>query len=142
MAGQVRRGFLLIIACLTLAACAVTPARAQSAAALQGEGLFIVSFSAGPAWRTDAPMSEQAGMRAHGENMARLFAEGRIYAAGPYMTDDSAQMGDGGMIIMRGSSREEVERLLSEDPAVAGGLFVAEVTRWWPRFREEGPLPN
>lgn len=131
-----RRGQVVLSSLAVLAGCAV------GAPFDRVETLFVVSFSPGAAWQDGVPMSQQPGLRAHGENMARLFAEGRIYAAGPYMQDDGAAMGEGGMMIVRARSREEVELMLAADPAIMSGVFVARVARWRPRFREAGPLPS
>lgn len=132
------RRWAVSLAAGALLAMSLTPAPAEEAPM---EGLFVVSFSAGPEWRAGVPMSSQSGMRAHGEYMARLHAEGRLYAGGPYMRDDGAAMGEGGLMIVRARSREEVEDILAIDPAITGGLFVPEVMRWRPRFRSDEPLP-
>lgn len=135
-----RRGWgALALGALMAFAAAPSPAEEEGASV---QGLFIISFSTGPGWRAGEPMSRQPGMREHGAYMAQLFAEGRLYAGGPYMRDDGAEMGEGGMMIVRASSREEVERILAIDPAITGGLFVAHVLRWAPRFREDAPLPQ
>lgn len=138
MAKLARRGLIVFAGALLAGA----PSRAQGRSEAEGgEALFIISFSTGPGWREGVPMSRQPGMRAHGEYMARLFAERRLYAGGPFMRDDGAEMGEGGLMIVRASSRAEVEQILAADPAIIGGLFIAQVSRWRPRFRADAPLP-
>ena len=143
MFGFVRRGLILFGAAFVAAAIASAPVHAQPGeyGASTG-GLFIISYTAGPNWREGAPMSQQPGMRAHGEYITGLFAEGLIFAAGPYMQDDGVNMGEGGLIIVRAENREAVDAIVAADPAVTGGLFVPQVSRWWPRFRTGAPLPQ
>jgi len=130
-----RRGIIGLAAFMAVAAGARAAAQSRS-------GLFIIRFSAGPGWLAGAPMSQQPGLRAHGEYMARLFAAQRLYAGGPFMQDDGAAMGEGGMMIVHAERLDEVEAILAADPAIVSGVFAAEVVRWRARFRAEAPLPQ
>ena len=45
---------------------------------------------------------------------------------------------EGGIILARGESRDEVAALAATDPFVAGGVAEAEVIEWAPTFAGEG----
>jgi uncharacterized protein YciI len=44
----------------------------------------------------------------------------------------------GGVILARGSSRDETEALAASDPFFIGGVSSAEVIEWTPSFAAEG----
>lgn len=111
---------------------AVPVASYAQAAATSEQGLFAIIYRAGPAWRQGKPMQEQA-LGPHEAYMRRLFAEGRTYVAGPLGPD-------GGLILVHGHDKEEVEALMKNDPAVTSGLFVGEVRRFIPVFLRPEPL--
>jgi uncharacterized protein YciI len=96
--------------------------------------LYLFQYSPGPAWRAGAPMREQ-GLAPHGAYMQRLMDEGRLFAGGGYVG------ADGGMAVVVASSMDEARALLAADPAIASGIFVAELRQWRPRFRTDAPLP-
>ena len=96
--------------------------------------LFIVIYRPGPSWQAGRPMSEQ-GLLPHGRYMRSLFDQGRLQGGGPFVGSD------GGMMIVRASGMDEIHAILAADPAVIGGIFVAQVEHWWPRFRAPQPLP-
>lgn len=56
----------------------------------------------------------------HLANIDRLYAEGKIIAAGPFY-------GGGGLFIFRESSIENVQNLLQTDPAIAARRFLIEI---------------
>ena len=78
-------------------------------------------------------MREQ-DLRAHGAYHARLLREGRSFAGGGYVGED------GGLAIVRAASVEEARAMLAADPAIASGVFAAELRQWAPRFHGDGPL--
>lgn len=85
--------------------------------------VFLVILEPGPAWIKGKPLSEQP-LREHGRYLLQRYSEGLIKEAGPF-TDDS-----GGALIYRATSREAVDTLLAEDPAVAEGILVPRVYPW------------
>lgn len=56
----------------------------------------------------------------HLDNIARLFKEGIILAAGPFNSG-------GGIFIMRASSRKAIDSLLLTDPAIKAKRFIIEI---------------
>jgi uncharacterized protein len=62
------------------------------------------------------------------ENINRLAAEGKLSLAGPFGKNDKSFRG---LYIFNVSTLEEAERLVSLDPAVEAGVFVADLTPWY-----------
>jgi uncharacterized protein YndB with AHSA1/START domain/uncharacterized protein YciI len=81
----------------------------------------LVLLEHGPHWPSSLDGPEMATLRAHGAHVARLLAEGKVLFAGP-APDRSC-----GVLVFDVAERDELERLLAADPAVAGGLFVSDV---------------
>jgi len=122
------RRFLL---CFLLVLAAV-PAAAQPPAEPARE-LFLFLFRPGPAWVAGRPMHQQ-DLRAHGAYHAALVREGRAAAGGGYVGME------GGMAIVRAADLAEAEAILAADPAIANGVFAAEIRQWRPRFHSDRPL--
>ena len=99
----------------------------SSAAAAPAQPLFAFIYRPGPAWKQGLPMAKQ-DLREHGAYFARLTAEGRVVAAGGFVGTD------GGMAVLRAADADEAARLLAADPAVATGVFQADLRGWAPRF--------
>lgn len=97
--------------------------------------LFVVIYRPGPAWQAGRPMSEQ-GLLPHGRYYRGLLDDGRLFAGGGFTGSD------GGMAILRVADLEAARAIVAADPAVTGGIFVAEVEQWRPRFRVAEPLPD
>jgi uncharacterized protein len=102
-----------------------------AAASQTASPFYLFIYRPGPAWKPGVPMARQ-DMRPHGAYIAKLDSQGRILAAGGFPDE-------GGMAIIRAASVEEAQRLLAADPAVASGLFLADLKAWKPRF---GDLPR
>ncbi len=81
---------------------------------------FVAIYSHGPAWEKDDPHSEKK-ISGHIEHQNKLFEAGKLVMGGPF-TD-----GTGGMAIFDVDSREEVEEILGNDPAVANELYTTEL---------------
>lgn len=60
-----------------------------------------------------------------------LEAQGRVFAAGPMVTDDDTIRGDG-VFIVRAASLPEAEALLAGDPLCRSGYRSCEVFGWQP----------
>jgi uncharacterized protein YciI len=125
---QSRRRIVTAIVISLLGACA----SAQTAPAAQR--LFLFQYAPGPAWRAGAPMREQ-GLGPHGAYMQQLLNEGRLFAGGGYVN------ADGGMAIVIAADLEDARAMLAADPAIASGIFVAELRQWRPRFASDEALP-
>jgi len=63
----------------------------------------------------------------HMANITRLYNEGKLKVAGPFGDDGNWR----GIFIFDCSSKEEVEKLLKTDPAIASGRLAYEVHPWW-----------
>jgi uncharacterized protein len=85
--------------------------------------VFLVVFQPGPAWIEGKPVAEQP-LRTHGSYILRRYAEGLVMEAGPFGD------GTGGALIYRAGSREAVEALLADDPAVIDRVMVPTVYPW------------
>jgi uncharacterized protein YciI len=84
--------------------------------------LFAILFRTGPAWdRAKAP-GEQSHFKEHSANIARLEGEGRLVVGGRFS--------ELGLLLVRAASREEAQSWVDRDPAVAAGVFMAEVHPW------------
>jgi len=64
---------------------------------------------------------------AHLANIKRLYNEGKLKVAGPF-GDEGKWIG---IFIFDCTIKEEVEKLLSTDPAIAAGRLNYEIHPWW-----------
>ncbi len=65
----------------------------------------------------------QAG---HMANMGKMAAEGKLLIAGPF-TDNANWRG---IFIFKSASKDEVEAMLQQDPAIAAGRLAYEIHPW------------
>jgi len=80
-------------------------------------------------------------MGPHGAYMRKLFAEGRMLAAGPTVnTEGAAPLVAGGVIPLRAASLDEAKAVMAADPAVTSGLFVGEIRTWRVAFSRGEPI--
>jgi uncharacterized protein len=63
----------------------------------------------------------------HMANINRLYYEGKLKVAGPFGDDGNWR----GIFIFDCKTKEEVETLLSTDPAIAAGRLACEIHPWW-----------
>jgi uncharacterized protein YciI len=63
----------------------------------------------------------------HLANIGRLYNEGKLKVAGPF-GDEGKWIG---IFIFDCETKEEVEKLLSTDPAIAAGRLSYEIHPWW-----------
>jgi uncharacterized protein YciI len=66
----------------------------------------------------------------HFKFVKRLEAEGRLFAAGPYVDEGSGKPTGEGLFIVRGASSDEVARIVSEDPFYKGGFRTFRIQPW------------
>lgn len=96
--------------------------------------VYVIQYKTGPAWLVGKPLRDQP-MGPHGVYMRKLFAEGRMLAAGPTVnTEGDAPLVDGGVILLRAASLDEAKAVMAADPAITAGLFVGEVRTWRVAF--------
>lgn len=84
---------------------------------------FIADYEPGPNWLPDRPLKDQP-LRAHVDYLLRLHKDEKLLMGGP-LTD-----GSGGVVIFTANTVGEVEKMLSEDPAIVNGVLVASVKQW------------
>lgn len=90
---------------------------------------YAALYSPGPAWQPGKPMEEQ-GLRNHGLYIRSLREAGTLIAGG--------KLGETrGLAVFKTQSLEETEALLAADPAITGGIFVAELVPWTIAFANE-----
>lgn len=65
--------------------------------------------------------------KGHMEHLSKLHKEGHIQIAGPFGGDGDIR----GIVVFSVKSKEEAERLASEDPAVIAGRLKVEILEWW-----------
>lgn len=107
--------------------------QAEGADAGQAHEMFVIRYEPGPAWKPGVPMGEQ-GLVAHFHYLRALHQRGAIALAGPVGPD-------GGLIVLRVRDRAEADRVMGEDPAVTGGIFVGTLKPFTPRFVGAMPAP-
>jgi uncharacterized protein YciI len=90
---------------------------------------FVVFYSPGPAFDHAKGLVEQPGIRAHGQYLQSLLAQGRLVMAGPFMDNSN-----GGMSILEAASLDEARALVGDDPTVKAGLLKVEVKPWLTAF--------
>lgn len=112
--------------CLMLLIVSALPAQspAPAPASTPPPALFAVRLTKGPAWDGAKPPHEQAGMREHSANIARLRREGLLVLG--------ARFGEVGLLVLRLPDEAAVRTQLAPDPAVAGGIFQAQVDLFSP----------
>ena len=80
--------------------------------------MFAVRLTTGPAWDTAKSPGEQAGMREHSANIARMRREGALVLG--------ARFGEVGLLVLRVPDEAAVQAQLAPDPAIAAGVFKAQ----------------
>ncbi len=86
--------------------------------------LYAVRLTTGPAWDTAKSPNEQAGMREHSANIARLRREGLLV--------QGARFGDTGLLVLRVPDEAAVRTQLAPDPTIAAGIFKAQIDVYSP----------
>ena len=97
---------------------------AQAPAPHSPPKLFAVRLTKGPAWDEAKSPNEQAGMREHSANIARLRREGLLVLG--------ARFGELGLLVLRVPDEAAVQSQLAPDPAIAGGVFKTQVDVFAP----------
>jgi uncharacterized protein YciI len=66
----------------------------------------------------------------HLKFVKRIEAEGRLFAAGPYVDETTGKPTGAGLFIVRGASSEDVAKVVSEDPFYKGGFRTFRIQPW------------
>ncbi len=77
--------------------------------------------------RSQDSVAAQKIQEAHLANIGRLYNEGKLKVAGPF-GDDGKWIG---LFILDCPTKEEAEKLVKTDPAVAAGRLVYEIHPWY-----------
>jgi uncharacterized protein YciI len=91
---------------------------------------FAVIYAPGPAW-TESETEHNQVLERHIAYQRRRLAEGSLFLGGPFAG------GPGGMAVFEAASKEEVEAILAEDPAIASGFYVVTIHPWRIASRRE-----
>lgn len=91
------------------------------------EQYFFVLIRTGPKQDFDSAQ-KQVLFKGHMDNINRLYYEGILKVAGPFDKNDLSWRG---IFIFDCKTKEDAEKLVQTDPAVAAGLFVVDIVPWY-----------
>ena len=86
--------------------------------------LFAVRLTTGPAWDAAKSPNEQAGMKEHGANIARMRRDGVLVLG--------ARFGEMGLMVLRVLDEPAARAQFAADPTIASGVFQAQVDVYAP----------
>lgn len=115
-----------LLAALALPALAQTPAAADK--------LFSARFTPGPSWDAKKSPNDQAGMRDHSSNLARLRGQGHIVLGARY--------GDTGLVVFRAATEDAVLKFLEPDTTLRNGVFKIQVDAFRPFYHGSTSTPT
>lgn len=93
----------------------------------QIEQYWFVLLKTGP--KTDFDSSARAKLfQGHMANINRLYYDGILKVAGPFGKNASTWRG---IFILDCKTKEEAEKIVSSDRAVAAGLFAVDIVPWY-----------
>jgi len=113
----------LILTCLI---CTTAFAQQQKKPQDQIRQYWFVMLTAGNNRSQDSASAAKI-QQGHLANINRLYGEGKIKVAGPF-GDEGKWLG---LFIFDCESKDEVEKLLKTDPAIAAGRLNYEIHSWW-----------
>lgn len=87
---------------------------------------WFVMLMRGPDRTQDSATAAQL-QKGHMDNMERMYYDGKLKVAGPFGDDGNWR----GIFIFDCETKEEVEQLLTKDPAIAAGRLSYEIHPWY-----------
>ena len=91
---------------------------------------YVFILKKGPAWTAEETPEIEALQESHLANYRRLADLGKLVVTGPFL-DSFAVSGEvRGMGVLRASSFEEANELISSDPMVKANRLVFELHAW------------
>jgi len=124
----------ILIACLLalLTALSVaqstTPKPKSPVASASAPKLFFVFLNRAPNAPSYSKEKSEEIQAGHMANIKRLYGEGKLEVAGPFMDDTPLR----GIFIFKAASVNEVKEWIATDPAVKAGRLVGDVHPWTP----------
>lgn len=91
------------------------------------EQFWFVLLKTGPKQDFDSAARAEL-FQGHMANINRLYYDGILKVAGPFGKNDLTWRG---IFIFDCQTKEEAEKIVSSDPAVAAGLFAVEIVPWY-----------
>lgn len=118
----------ILFACLLSGITISLQAQSKSASkqAEQIREYWFVLLVKGPNRSQDSATAANI-QKGHLANITRLYNEGKIKVAGPFGEEGDWQ----GIFIFDAASKEEVEKMLKSDPAIAAGRLNYEIKSWY-----------
>lgn len=84
---------------------------------------YAAYYEPGPKWLKGKPLKDQP-LKAHVDYLISLHKQNKVSMGGP-LAD-----GSGGLVIFTAENQEEVEAMLSSDPAITNGILAVTVKKW------------
>ena len=93
----------------------------------QIEQYWFVMIRTGP--KNDFDSATRSNLfKGHMDNIKRLYDEGKLKVAGPFDKNDLQWRG---IFILDCATKEEAEKLVQSDPAIAAGIFSVDIVPWY-----------
>ncbi|REJ81385.1 MAG: hypothetical protein DWQ44_10065 [Bacteroidetes bacterium] len=89
---------------------------------------YFVLLMKGPNRNQDS-LAVQEIQKGHLDNISRLYEEGKIDLAGPFLADTAWR----GIFVFNSNTEEEVRELLKSDPAISSGRLDYVILPWYSK---------
>ena len=91
----------------------------------------FVLLRRGPAWSPDETPESKKLFEGHMANIKAMAHARKLVIAGPFDAPRDDKTAYAGLFIFDVTSKEEVQQLLANDPAIAAGRLVPEMMPWY-----------
>lgn len=90
---------------------------------------WLVMIKTGPQDSVIRDSARRADIfKGHFANMGKLHKEGILKVAGPFGKNDLKWRG---LFILECATKDDAEKIVSTDPAIAAGIFVTDIVPWF-----------